>query len=415
MHQLSSRDQWHLIVSEQNPADVLSGGLLPGELRDNSLWWHGPERFLQSAYSTTVIGEPTHRDDFDCELWASERTLKTSLLSSKSTQKVSDKVPYRFVTTWLIKQDQSRINLSDPASNLKSLNIFEDDKGVLRVGGRQEKASIPYGQKHLAILAKNSKFSKVYFIALGKKLFHIDPQGLLNAIRLRFWALGGRNLVRKTVHTCVVCFKCKSISSSPAFLKLCQSSKNETSEIYKRKTSRRNIKGSIPPIECPARIVVSEKGEGISIKYFSKHNHELCPQNIKFQPIQKTCREFIEANLQMGIEKSKLLEYVRGNREIRNDRDKCLIKEFFLTNKNLSYYVNSLKSLSLPHKDDADSVNILINKLQKELLQATCVLLYKPKGQDTVYGPTSSKMLPNNSLAIGLQTAEQKEITIKNC
>ncbi|GFU94864.1 c2H2-type domain-containing protein [Trichonephila clavipes] len=106
----------------------------------------------------------------------------------------------------------------------------------------------------------------------------------------------------------------------------------------------------------------------------------------------------------MGIERSKLLEYVRGNREIRNDRDKCLIKEFFLTNKNLSYYVNSLKSLSQPHKDDAVSV-----KLQKELLQATCVLLYKLQGQ--VYGPTSSKMLPNNSLAI----AEQKEITIKNC
>ncbi|GFX87234.1 hypothetical protein TNCV_595831 [Trichonephila clavipes] len=102
----------------------------------------------------------------------------------------------------------------------------------------------------------------------------------------------------------------------------------------------------------------------------------------------------------MGIEKSEVLEYVCGNREIRNDQDKCLIKESFLTNKNLSYYVNSLKSLSQPHKKDAVSVNILINKLQKETHDG--VLLYKPQGQDTVYGPTSSKMLPNNSLAIDL-------------
>ncbi|GFS59592.1 uncharacterized protein TNCV_2581081 [Trichonephila clavipes] len=55
IHQLSSRDQWHHIASEQNPADVLSRGLLPEELHDDSLWWHGPELLLQSAYSTPVI------------------------------------------------------------------------------------------------------------------------------------------------------------------------------------------------------------------------------------------------------------------------------------------------------------------------------------------------------------------------
>ncbi|GFT69417.1 DUF1758 domain-containing protein [Trichonephila clavipes] len=65
--QLSSRDQWHHIASEQNPAYMLSRGLLLEELRDDSLCWHGPE-LLQSTYSTTVIAEPTQRDDFDCEL-----------------------------------------------------------------------------------------------------------------------------------------------------------------------------------------------------------------------------------------------------------------------------------------------------------------------------------------------------------
>ncbi|GFS97493.1 integrase catalytic domain-containing protein [Trichonephila clavipes] len=210
IHQLSSRDQW---ISEQNPADVLSRGLFPGELRDDSMWWHGPKLLLQSAYSTTVIGEPTQKDDFDCEIRVSERTLETSLSKVKkrgplTTSEVND------AETWLIKQDQSGINLSDPSGNLKSLNIFQDDKGILRVGGRLEKASIPYSQKHPAILAKNSKLSKINFITLHKKLFHVGPQGLLNAVRLRFWALGGRNLTRKTVHTCVVCFKCKPIPSS---------------------------------------------------------------------------------------------------------------------------------------------------------------------------------------------------------
>ncbi|GFU00880.1 integrase catalytic domain-containing protein [Trichonephila clavipes] len=200
--------KWHHIASEQNPADVLSRGLLPEELRDDSLCWHGPE-LLQSTYSTTVIAEPTQRDDFDCELRFIENCRsKVKKRGPLTTSEVND------AETWLVKQDQSGINLSDPSGNLKSLNIFQDDKGILRVGGRLEKASIPYSQKHPAILAKNSKLSKIYFINLHKKLFHVGPQGLLNAVRLRFWALGGRNLARKTVHTCVVCFKCKPIPSS---------------------------------------------------------------------------------------------------------------------------------------------------------------------------------------------------------
>ncbi|GFU44462.1 uncharacterized protein TNCV_1505901 [Trichonephila clavipes] len=186
IHQLSSRDQWQHIALEQNPAD--------------------------SAYATTVIAEPTQREDFDCELRESERTLETSLLSSKNFDffnhlmdlsnnyfKIIHIVSYiyRFIDncrskvkkrgplttsevnnaeTWLIKQDQSGINLSDPSGNLKSLNLFQDDKGILRVGGRLEKASIPYNQKHPAILAKNSKLSKIYFLTLRKKFFHVGPQ-----------------------------------------------------------------------------------------------------------------------------------------------------------------------------------------------------------------------------------------------
>ncbi|GFX56547.1 integrase catalytic domain-containing protein [Trichonephila clavipes] len=187
IHQLSSCDQWHHIASEQNPADVLSRGLLPEELRDDSLWWHGPELLLQSAYSTTVISEPSQRDDFDCELRVSERTLETSLLNSKNFDffnhlmdlsidyfKIIHIVSYIYR---FLHNCRSKVKKKGP------LTTSEDDKGVLRVGGRLEKAFIPYSQKHPAILAKNSK-------------------------------LRGRNLARKTVHTRVVCFKCKPIPSS---------------------------------------------------------------------------------------------------------------------------------------------------------------------------------------------------------
>ncbi|GFU66959.1 integrase catalytic domain-containing protein [Trichonephila clavipes] len=207
--------KWHHIASEQNPADVLSRGLLPEELRDDSLWWHGPE-LQQSAYSTTVIAEPTQRDDFDCELRVSERTLETSLLNSKNFDffnHLMDISNNYFKIIHIVSYIYGSLhNCRSKVKKRRPLTTSEDDKGILRVGGRLEKASILYSQKHPAILAKNSKLSKIYFINLHKKLFHVGPQ--LNAVRLRFWALGGRNLARKTAHTCVVRFKCKRISSS---------------------------------------------------------------------------------------------------------------------------------------------------------------------------------------------------------
>ncbi|GFV33899.1 integrase catalytic domain-containing protein [Trichonephila clavipes] len=177
--------KWHDIASEHNPADVLSRGLIPEELRDDSLWWHDPELLLQNSYSTTVIGEPIQRDDLDCELMVSQRTLETSLLNSKNFDffnhlmdlsnnyfKIIHIVSYIYR---FIDNCRSKVKKRGP------LTTSEDDKRVLRVGGRLEKASKPYSQKNPPILAKNSKLSKLYLITLHKKLFHVGPQRLLSA------------------------------------------------------------------------------------------------------------------------------------------------------------------------------------------------------------------------------------------
>ncbi|GFY23646.1 integrase catalytic domain-containing protein [Trichonephila clavipes] len=91
---------------------------------------------------------------------------------------------------------------------------IKDREGIVRVGGRLENASVPYLHKHPAILLKGSKLSKLYFNSLHTRLFHVGPQGLLNAVRKKFWPLSGRSIARKTVHQCVTCFKSRPILSS---------------------------------------------------------------------------------------------------------------------------------------------------------------------------------------------------------
>ncbi|KFM65979.1 hypothetical protein X975_03282, partial [Stegodyphus mimosarum] len=43
---------------------------------------------------------------------------------------------------------------------------------------------------------------------------HGGPQGLLNAVRLKFWPLCGKDLAQKAVRLCVACFKCKPVLPS---------------------------------------------------------------------------------------------------------------------------------------------------------------------------------------------------------
>ncbi|CAG7818965.1 unnamed protein product [Allacma fusca] len=47
---LSNNNQWHHVSSENNPADVASRGIKPGDLIDYKLWWHGPEWLKDPDY-----------------------------------------------------------------------------------------------------------------------------------------------------------------------------------------------------------------------------------------------------------------------------------------------------------------------------------------------------------------------------
>ena len=45
---VSSPDQWHHVISAENPADICSRGLNPSEISIRDLWWSGPQCLNQS-------------------------------------------------------------------------------------------------------------------------------------------------------------------------------------------------------------------------------------------------------------------------------------------------------------------------------------------------------------------------------
>ncbi|GFV90184.1 integrase catalytic domain-containing protein [Trichonephila clavipes] len=178
---LTDPHSWYHYAGKENPADFLSRGLSADCLVSNSRWWTGAEFLSDSEFPKNfqqVVPELDYLTEHEKETVVQERK----------------KLP--------------------EADRNEETVLLNNGEGIVRVGGRLENASVPYLHKHPAILPKGSKLSKLYFNSLHTRLFHVGPQGLLNAERQKFWPLSGRSIARKTVHQCVTCFKSRPILSS---------------------------------------------------------------------------------------------------------------------------------------------------------------------------------------------------------
>ncbi|GFV87778.1 integrase catalytic domain-containing protein [Trichonephila clavipes] len=178
---LTDPHPWYHCAGKENAADFLSRGLSADCLVSNSRWWTGAEFLSDSEFPKNFQQVVPELD------YLTEHEKET------------------------VVQERKKLPEADRSEETVLLN---DGEGIVRVGGRLENASVPYLHKHPAILPKGSKLSKLYFNSLHTRLFHVGPQGLLNAVRHKLWPLSGHNIAHKTVHQCVTCFKSRPILSS---------------------------------------------------------------------------------------------------------------------------------------------------------------------------------------------------------
>ncbi|GFW17215.1 integrase catalytic domain-containing protein [Trichonephila clavipes] len=259
---LTDPHSWYHCAGKENPADFLSRGLSADCLVSNSRWWTGAEFLSDSEFPKNfqqVVPELDYLTEHEKEtvvqekkkLPETDRSEETVLLNSDSSSildellelsnnyfKVINILSYIFRFNYncrnkskkvgpltvaefkeseikLIKHAQrSSFDKKEIPSSISNLFPFADGEGIVRVGGRLENASVPYLHKHPAILPKGSKLSKLYFNSLHTRLFHVGPQGLLNAVQQKFWPLSGRSIACKTIHQCLTCFKSRPILSS---------------------------------------------------------------------------------------------------------------------------------------------------------------------------------------------------------
>jgi len=246
IHELTNQAKWRHIESKHNPADIISRGLNPAELKQTELWWNGPTWLQQDVDdwphaaaeevteipdakrpTTTFlvnIGELAIFDRYSSlsrlkRVVAYILRFKYNALNSKSRKCGSlDVDELENSMNVLLKCMQEReFSLEVHAlksnreicqnSRLYNLCVFLDANGLIRVGGRLRNANIPYSQKHGIVIPTKHKLTELIIKDEHYRTLHTGAQALLAHLRTRFWPLSGKTAVRRVLQKCIVCFR----------------------------------------------------------------------------------------------------------------------------------------------------------------------------------------------------------------
>ena len=188
----SDPSQWRHIPSEDNVADDLSRGIHVHEL--NGRWMHGPDFLqLEEKLWPTKYGPPPAEEDnerrqatkvhmvinsrgenvIDYERFSSwTRLIRVTAwikrLAENIRQQKRNQTRHNGPLTpeelqkaemFLIKDAQNKLHDRLKRGEFKSLSPFTDDKGIIRVGGRVDKAIVSYETRHPALLPNDHRIS----------------------------------------------------------------------------------------------------------------------------------------------------------------------------------------------------------------------------------------------------------------
>lgn len=248
--ELTNIDEWTHVKSENNAADIISRGIDPEELLKADIWWYGPSFLTENI---TVID--------NCELLPADELPEvkdvniTLVVSHKLNFEIFDRYStlYRLqrVNGYLlrfknrlyhkIKPSSESLTLEEFSeslnvlirlsqlqefckeisclqndkplekdSKLLCLNPFLDHNGILRVTGRIHKSNdVDYNQKHPVILPYKHKLTYLIIRAEHLKNLHVGTQNLLAILRLNYWPINGKIMIKQILNSCVTCFRVK--------------------------------------------------------------------------------------------------------------------------------------------------------------------------------------------------------------
>lgn len=249
---------WNYVPTTSNPADLLSRGLSPRNLLNSSLWFNGPPwlklhpemwpKDLSAPDQLQLQELPEVRNQsfsfvqvkpntlFPFDKFSSFGKLKRVFayclrfinncrhitITNRSSPSIDELRNSEQILCQMAQREMFSEELHDlsthkevkSSSKILSLTPFIEDN-LIRVGGRLKHSSYSYNKRHPIILSSKHHLTLLIFRHEHFKLMHCGPQMLLSSIRETFWPVAGRNLAKRVVRNCMVCFRFKPVAPSP--------------------------------------------------------------------------------------------------------------------------------------------------------------------------------------------------------
>ncbi|XP_072379162.1 uncharacterized protein [Diabrotica undecimpunctata] len=241
----SPNAHWRHVRSKENPADILYRGMLPSELINSSLWFHGPPflnqlrldllKYNPKGYTSKLPEERkiilhARNDQIDFFTSLSDRfsnfskfvrTLAYMFRFVNNAKPLSRKLTNTLEVSELQNAELKIIkmlqysNFSSEISELKKgktlsnkcllpLNPFLDENEMLRVGGRLRNSDVTFDQRYPLLLPSKNRVVRLILHREHARLCHSGPQNTLSQIRLKYWLLNGVREVKKVTHQCMI-------------------------------------------------------------------------------------------------------------------------------------------------------------------------------------------------------------------
>lgn len=253
--------QWRHIDTMQNPADLASRGLTAKDLKENQLWWKGPqflgEKSLPNSSEMLInlsSTDPEVKRTVVLNTYTSEgisHDILKKLECLSSWDKALRRIAYWIILKeTLIKKAKGEeiggVNLSVEKLQQASINVIRlvqaevfnqeletlkaqtidsrrtvaqtssihsqepylDGDGLIRVGGRLKGTTLPKNLKHPVILPRRGHISGLIIKHYHERCGHGGRNLTLNAVRQAgFWIVHSRAAVTSQIFHCITCRK----------------------------------------------------------------------------------------------------------------------------------------------------------------------------------------------------------------